>query len=383
MEFRKKMGHVLAAALSVSVMATAAAAEIRIGVLLSTTGPNASIGIPYNNMLTVVPDTFGGESFRLIHLNDASDPSTSVRNARKVINEDKVDIIIGGSSSPAALAIAEVAEETQTPFLALSAVNQQVKGMDWVFVVPHAVDTMLTPVVNDMKAEGVTRVGYIGYSDAWGDIVLGAFQAITEGTGISVVAEERFARADTSVAGQVLKLVAARPDAVLVGASGVAAALPNVTLVERGFKGPIFHTHATIIPEFLRVGGAKVEGAIAPSGPFVVGEQLPEDHPLKATAAAAAALYEAAFGAGSKNAFAGYSYDAFVLAATAAVKAAETAEPGTGAYRAAVRAAIENSGDEVIGATAIYAMTPEDHTGVDERSVVLVQVTDGAFKLKP
>jgi branched-chain amino acid transport system substrate-binding protein len=264
--------------------------------------------------------------------------------------------------------------------IALSPVALPPDKLEWVFVVPQPVPLMMSAVVEHMKPKGIKTVGYIGFSDSWGDLVLKALEQHATPAGIKIVTNERYARADTSVTGQVIKLLAANPDAVVVGGSGTGGALPHIGLVERGYKKQIYHNHGTVNREFIKVGGKAVEGAIAPTGPLIVHEELAADNPIKQVAGDFIRRYEQTFGEGTRNAFAGYSYDGFLLLDAAAPRAAAKAKPGTAEFRTALRAAVESAG-EVVGTHGVYNMTPTDHTGLDSRARVLVEVHDGAWRL--
>lgn len=357
-----------------------ARADITVGVLVGATGPGASLGIPYKNTFSVLPGTIGGEKVRYIILDDATDPSTAVKNARKLITEEKVDVLIGSSSVPTATAVVDIANELKTPQIALSPVAVPPNRLEWTFPIPQPVPVMMEVVVEHMKANKVKTVGYIGFNDSWGDLVYKGFVSQAEPAGISIVTSERYGRMDTSVTAQTLKIISAHPDAVVAGGSGTPGALPHVTLVERGFKGPIYHNHGVINRDFLRVGGKNIEHAMAPTGPVMVAEQLPDSNPIKKVALEFTKLYEAVYGAGSRNAFAAYSYDAYLRLAQAVPGALKTAKPGTPEFRAALRTALENS-KEVVGTHAVYNTTPADHNGVDRRSRVLVEASNGEWKL--
>ncbi|MCK9380118.1 MAG: ABC transporter substrate-binding protein [Sulfuritalea sp.] len=357
-----------------------ARADITVGVLVGATGPGASLGIPYKNTFSVLPATLGGEKVRYIILDDGTDPSTAVKNARKLISEDNVDVLVGSSSVPTATAVVEVANELKTPQIALSPVAAPPNKLEWTFPIPQPVPVMMEVVVEHMKAHKVKTVAYIGFSDSWGDLVYKGFVSQAEPAGISVIANERFARTDTSVTAQTLKIIGAHPDAVVAGGSGTPGTLPHLALVERGYKGPIYHNHGVINRDFLRVGGKNIEHAMAPTGPVMVAEQLPDSNPIKKVALEFTKLYEAAYGAGSRNAFAAYSYDAYLRLEQAVPVALKKAKPGTPEFRAALRAALENA-KEVVGTHAVYNTTPADHNGVDRRSRVLVEATNGDWKL--
>jgi branched-chain amino acid transport system substrate-binding protein len=374
------MKKLLATMAILSVMTTPVMAQIKVGVVTGATGPGASLGIPYKNTFAVVPKTLGGQPVQYVILDDATDPTNAVKLARKLIAEDKVDLIIGSSSVPAATAITDVSAELKTPQIALSPVGAAASKNPWVFTIPQPSNLMMGAVAENIKSRGAKRVAYIGFSDSWGDLVLSGLKAHADAAGITIVADERYARLDTSVAGQVLKVLATNPDAVVVGGSGTPGALPNMTLIERGYKGPIYHNHGVINRDFLRVGGKSLEGAMAPTGPVMVAEQLPDSHPTKKVALEFTKAYEAQFGAGSRNAFSAYSWDAYLLADRAAAEAVKKAKPGTPEFRQAMRDALENV-KEVVGTHGVYNMTPTDHAGLDERARVLVRVENGDWKL--
>lgn len=358
----------------------AANADVKVGVITGATGPGASLGIPYKNVFSVVPDTLGGEPVQYIIVDDATDITTSVKLARKLIQEDKVDLIIGSSSVPTAIAVAEVAAELKTPQISLSPTPIKPQDNPWSYSVPQPINIMMGSQVEHMKKDGIKTVGYLGFADSWGELVLSGLKATTKDAGIEIVAEERYGRIDTSVSGQVLKLIAAKPDAVVLGGSGTPGALPQVALRERGYKGPIYHNHGVINKDFLRVGGKALENAYAPTGPVMVAEQLPDTNPIKKVALEFTQAYEGKYGEGSRNAFAAYSWDAYLLADDAVERALEDAKPGTPEFRKALRDALE-SGEEIVGTHGVYNMSPTDHTGVDQRASVLVQVKDGGWKL--
>lgn len=362
------------------VLAVPAHAQVKVGVITGATGPGASLGIPYKNTFSVLPKTLGGQPVQYVIMDDATDPTNAVKHARKLIAEDKVDLIIGSSSVPAATAITDVAAELKTPQIALSPVGAAAAKNPWVFSIPQPAGIMMGAVADHMKANGVKTVAFIGFADSWGDLVLSGVKPHLDAAGIKLVAEERYARLDTSVAGQVLKVLAARPDAVVVGGSGTPGALPNVTLAERGYKGFVYHNHGVINKDFLRVGGKNLDGAFAPTGPVMVAEQLPDGNPIKKVALDFTKAYEASYGAGSRNAFSAYSWDAYLLADAAVATAVKKAKPGSTEFRQAVRDALEGSKD-VVGTHGVYTMSPTDHAGVDQRARVLVRIENGDWKL--
>ena len=324
--------------------------------------------------------TLGGEPVRFIILDDASDPTNAAKNARKLISEDKADVLIGSNGVPSAVQMAQAAAEAKIPMLVMTPAVLSGNVLHWSFVVPQPTELMMSAVAEQLKAHGVKTVGYIGYTDTWGDLVYKAIQSHASNYGFKVVTDERYARSDTSVTGQILRLMSANPDAVVVGGSGTGAALPHVALIERGYKKGIYHNHGTVNAEFIKVGGKGVVGAIAPTGPIVVPEELPDDFPTKKVSLEFTKRYEATFGAGTRNAFAGYAYDSYLLLDAAAPAALKKGKPGTAEFREALRSSLENV-KGVIGTHGVYNMDPKNHNGLDERARVLVQVENGAWHL--
>jgi len=383
------MRHDLKTALmatAMSLAAFAAHAQMKIGVVNSASGPVSSIGIPYNKGIAAAMVNGGvldGQKLSVITLDDTSDPAVAARATRKLIEEDHVDVIMGSAGTPASLAMYNVASELKTPMVFLA--NGGVPGEkgEWEVTIPQPPPLMIDADIELMKKAGIKTVGYIGYNDAWGDLVYNSLKAAADKAGIQIVANERFARADTSVTPQILKIIALRPDAVLTGGSGSPGALPHIALTERGYKGAQYSTHAIINSEFVRVGGPAVEGLVAPTGPVVVAEQLPDSNPIKKVALQFRADYLKANGSPSTDAFAAYGYDGMLIAADAAKRvAAKGVAPGTPEYRVALREALAST-HELVGTHAVYSFTPTSRWGTDERSRVMVKLDHGVWKLVP
>lgn len=367
-------------ALIACVAVSTARAEITVGVSLGITGPGASLGVHYRNAYQLMPKTLGNEPVRYIILDDASDPTNAAKNARKLVSEDKVDALMGSNGVPSAVQMAQVAAEAKIPMVVLTPANLSAQVLHWSFIVPQSTELMMGAIAQQLKARGAKTVGYIGYTDTWGDLVYKAIESHAAASGFKIVTNERYARADTSVTGQVLRIMSVNPDAVVVGGSGTGGALPHVALVERGYKKPIFHNHGTVNAEFIKVGGKAVGGAVAVTGPLVVPEELPDSWPTKKVSLEFTKRYESAFGAGTRNAFAGYAYDGMLLLNAAAPEALKKAKPGTAEFREALRTALENVRN-VVGTHGVYNMDPKNHNGLDERARVVVQVENGAWHL--
>ena len=377
---------ILVAVVTAFGVASLAHADVNVGVIVSATGPAASLGIPEKNTIALLPHTIGGQKVNYLVLDDASDTTQAVSNTRKLITEDKVDIILGSTITPNSLAMIDVVAENRTPMISMAASARIVEPMDakrhWVFKTPQNDIMMSLAVATSMADAGVKTVGFIGFADAYGEGWYQEFAKAAALKGLTIVASERYVRTDTSVTGQVLKIVAAKPDAVLIAASGTPAVLPQRALKERGYTGKYYQTHGVANNDFLRVGGKEVEGTLLPAGPVLVAAQLPASNPVKKSALEYIGKYEAMYGKGSVSTFGGHAWDAGLLMQGAVAQALKTAQPGTAEFRSALRDALERSKD-VHGAHGIFNMSPTDHLGLDQRARVMVKVENGAWKYQP
>ena len=379
----KLLAALVAPALALGSMQVAAQ-DLKVGVTVSATGPAASIGIPERNTFALMPQTIGGRKVQYIILDDASDTTSAVKNTRKLIGEDKVDVVVGSTVTPNSLAMIDIAAETETPMISMAASSRIVDPVDakrrWVYKTPQNDQMMAVVIVGDMLAKGIKTVGFIGFADAYGEGWWNEFSKIAEARGLKILANERYQRTDTSVTGQVLKIVSAKPDAVLIAGSGTPAALPQKTLKERGYAGTIYQTHGVANRDFLRVCGKDCEGTWLPAGPVLVADQLPNDHPVKKSATTYVEAYEKAHGKNSVSTFGAHAWDAGILLQAAVPVALKKAQPGTKEFRAALRDALEGV-KNAAGAHGIFNMSPTDHLGLDQRAVVMVQIVNGDWKM--
>jgi branched-chain amino acid transport system substrate-binding protein len=375
---------VLLLALALGAVPLAALAQIKIGVIVSETGPAASLGIVEKNVARLYPETIAAQTVHYVILDDASDTTAAVRNARKLVDEDHVDAIIGSTTTPNSLAITEVAAASATPMLAMGAGASIVSPQDakkrWVFKPVQDDAMMVSAIVEHMIKSGSKTVGFLGFSDATGEGYWNTLKPLAEKAGIRIVANERYNRTDASVTGQVLRIVAANPDAVLIAAFGSPAALPQLAFAERGYKGRLYQTHGVANNDFLRVAGKSAEGTFLPVGPLLIADQLPQADPVGRLGSDIAHRYETAYGAGSKSTFISAAYDPFLLIAHAVPEALKKAKPGTKEFRAALRDALEAT-DEFVGTQGVYNMSPTDHVGLDKRARYMVKVENGTWKL--
>ena len=381
---RRLVALAVAGLISGALAASAAADTIKVGVTISTTGPAASLGIPQRNSIALLPKSIAGQDVEYIVLDDGADATRAVANARKLLDEEKVDVLVGSSTTPASLAMIPVAAEKHVPMVSLAASAAIISPMDankaWVFKTPQNDSLMAAAIATHMAANGVKSVGFIAFNDAYGDGWLNEFTKAATAAGITLTNSEKFARTDTSVTGQVLKTMAARPQAVLIAGAGTPAALPQKTLRERGFTGPIYQTHGIANNDFLRVGGKDVEGTILPAGPILVAAQLPESNPSRKVALDYVARYEAANGAGSVATFGAHAFDAMLMIQAAIPAALAKGKPGSDAFHAGLRDGLEGLRDVSL-THGISTMSVTDHNGFDERARVMVTIKDGAWSV--
>ena len=372
---------VLAASVALPALpALAQTNEITIGITLTTTGPGAALGIPERNALDFVTKEIAGVPLKVIVLDDGGDPTNATTNARRFVTESKADIIMGSSTTPPTIAVSNVANEAGIPHIGLSPFPITPERVKWSVTMPQPIPIMGKVLYEHMKAHNIKTVGYIGYSDSYGDLWFNDFKAQGMPMGLTLVDEERFARPDTSVAGQVLKLVAANPDAILVGASGTAAGLPQTALRERGYKGLIYQTHGAASMDFIRIAGPAAEGVLMASGPVMDPEDQPDSALTKKPGLTLDKAYEAKYGASSRSQFAGHSYDAFLVLERIIPVALKTAKPGTVEFREAIRQALISERD-IAASQGVYNFTDKDRYGLDDRSRILLTVKDGKYVL--
>lgn len=360
---------------------------VNVGVSVSATGPAASLGIHERNTVDIVPTQVGDVEIKYFVLDDATDTAQAVRNMRKLISEQSIDVMVGSTVTPGSLGMVDVGAEMKVPVISLAGnavvIEPQEGAKIWAFKTPQNDALMATAIRKNMEKQGIKKVGYIGFADAYGTGWLTELEKALEGSGIEVVASESFARSDTSVTGQVMKLISAKPDAIVIGTAGTPGALPQRELIQRGFKGVTYHTHGSANNDFLRVCGKACEGVILPVGPVVVADQLDDSHPSKAGGLEYIKRYDDKFGEGTFNSFGAHMWDASVLINAAIPAAIESgAEPGTEDFRVAMRESLENL-QEVLGVHGVFNTSKDDHNGMDERARVVIKIEDGKWVYDP
>jgi branched-chain amino acid transport system substrate-binding protein len=368
-----------AAAVALLAVTTHAHAQIKLGAIMSISGPGAAMGVGYRGAVELFPAEIAGLKVEYIVRDDATDANTAFTIAQKMISEDHIDAFIGPSLTASDAAVAPLANQAHIPMIAMAPYEYDPAKQPYTFNDAQPLPLMVSAVFKYMQQHGVKQIGYIGFSDGWGDQVFSATQQWSKTDGMTILADERYARTDTTTEAQALKLMSLHPEAIMMGTSATPAALPVIALRHRGFKGGLYGNHGIVTPAFIKVGGAAAEGVIAVTSPVVVYDQLPDSNPVKPVAAAFMADYTKKFGPQSVNPFAGYTWDAMLLLKTAIPAALKAGQPGTEAFRVALRDALEAT-HELVGVSGVYDMSPTNHNGQDDRAAVLVEVKDGAWR---
>ncbi len=375
-------GTALAAALTLAIPLHAHA-QVKVGVVVSATGPTALVGIPQKNTVPLLPAKAGDQDIEYITLDDASDPTQTVTAFKKLISEAHVDALIGPTGSPNAMSVLQFAAESGTPMLApvgaASVVLPMTEQKQWAFKTTQNTDIIAQALVQDMVGRGIKTVGFIGFADAYGDDWYQVFSRMAKDKGLDLTVSERYQRTDSSVTGQALKLLAARPDAILIAGTGGAAALPQATLAQQGYKGRFYQTHGAALPAFLKFAGKSAEGTILAASLMLVLPEIPDGNPSKPIAQDYIQRYQAMYGEQPAT-FGANVYDAGLLLRNAIPVALKSARPGTPEFRRALRDALEQT-HELVATQGVYTMTPEDHSGFDQRGRELITVKNGAWTL--
>lgn len=360
-----------------------AAAEIKIGLTICATGPGSALGQPQLKTGPALPTEVAGEKITYIFLDDETDASKGTQNARRLVLEQNVDAIVGSSVTPVTMPIIDIAAESKTPMVSLAAATSIVQPMDekrkWVFKVVPNDDIMAVAILKRIAKSGIKTLGYIGVSDGYGEGYYKELSRLTPELGLTLTNHEVYARSDMSTTGQALKTIVTHPDAVFIASAGTPAVLPQKELREKGYTGPIYQTHGVATDEFIKLGGADVEGAIFSGEAFTIADDLDPNDPFRRASDEFVNAYKAVNGV-KPNIFGAHLWDAISLIRRAIPGALKVAKPGTPEFRAALRDELE-SGKDVYLNNGLSNMSPTNHNGYDERSAFIIKVDGGKFRL--
>lgn len=375
---------VLVAALAAGV-GTASAAGYKIGFVDSLSGPDSSLGIPYQKGLKAgyaFQHTVHGEPVQVVTIDDTSDPTQAQLAVRKLVTQDHVDAIIGSANSANDTAMMAVAQELKVPMVALAPIRPTGPNTDWAITVVQPVPLMVSTVMKRLKRDGIKTIGMIAFSDTSGDLFTAEGKKAAAEEGIKVVAEERYATNATSVTGQIAKILQHHPQAIINYGSAGPGALPMLALAQLGYKGPVFGDPSLLSKSFVDLAGAAGNGVIISAGPVAVADQLPHNNPIRAVALKFDHIYAEVNHAPPADAFSSYAYDGWLLLMNAMDRVPKDVASGTPEYRAKLRDALYSVRD-LVGTQAVYNFHPGNTYGVDQRSMVLVKLENGKWHYVP
>ncbi|MDA9433578.1 ABC transporter substrate-binding protein [Bradyrhizobium sp. CCBAU 51627] len=362
--------------------------ELRIAAIVSVTGAASALGAPERNAVELFDKTWSTRTdlpfkVKVISYDDGSDPTKAVSLTRKAIEEDKAHVVVCCTTTPSSMAILDTVKAAKITMISMAsnaAIVEPASERPFTFKTPTSDKLMLQRTLNYMKRQGIKKIGFFGLEDAYGEGGLKELQPVAKEVGIDLAGTERFARQDTNFTPQALRLKQAGLDAVYIHAIPPSADLAHEALKRVGFTGPIYHGAGSSINAFVDIGKANVEGAIVGVGALNVYDQIAKDNPLRPVLAKFAELYDAAYGKGKVDLFAGQSWDAMLLTVNAYQHMAEAKSDDLAATRIAIKNAMEQT-REWPGVNGVYNITPTDHLGLDKRSTFLSQIKGGRFVL--
>ncbi len=369
------------AAFGLGVSQVAADEPIRIGSFLSASGPASFLGDPQRKTLRLYVDRINeeggvlGRPLEFTYYDDHGASDQARTFARRLIARDRSDIIIGGSTTGATMAAVELIERLEVPFISLAGAVVVVEPVKkWVFKTPETDRMAAEQVFADMQRRGISKIGLISGTGGFGASGRQQSHAVAADYGIEIIEDETYAPDDTDMTPQLTR-IRSNPEveAILNFDFGQAPAIVTRNYAALGIDRPLYQSHGVASESYLELAGAAAEGVRLPVSPILVADLLPDDDPQKAPTMAFRETYREAHGE-TPSAFAGYAYDALMLAVDA-IERAGTTDPH------AVRDALEQTTD-FQGVTGTFNMSPEDHMGLDiETSFRMVEVRNGTWQL--
>ena len=354
-----------------------AGGEIKVGVVLDITGAGASLGVPERQtveMLAEQVNAAGGINGRKLKLYVEDNQSTedgAAKATSKLLNTEKVDILLGASRTGPSLAMRPLAEKAEKPMISFAANAKIVDGSKWVFKTAQNDRVVLEKMVDDMKAKGITKVAVARDASGFGEGIPEMLTEIGKSAGITVTTVQKFAPDATDFTSQMLGLRDSAPQAVLIWGIPPAAGLAQKAYKQLALNVPVYQSHGIGNQAFLDTAGDTANGLLAPMGRMLVANQLKDDDPQKAVVTKFIADFKAKYNA-SPSTFAGHAYDGFMIAVEALKKA------GTDANK--LRDAIEAT-SKWPGISGVFTMTPTDHSGLTKDALMIVTVDNKAWKV--
>lgn len=362
-------------------LAGAASAEIRIGATLSETGPAAFLGDPEAKTLRMLVDKVNaaggvnGEEIALTLYDDGGDPNKARTFATRLVEDDEVVAIIGGTTTGASMSIIPVAEDAEIPFISLAGAIEIIDPVkEWVFKTPHTDRMACQKIFEDMKARGITKIGLISGTDGFGASMRKQCLDVVGDYGIEILADESYGPTDADMTPQLTNIKStAGIEAVLNPGFGQGPSIVTRNYQQLAVGLPLYQSHGVASKGFIDLAGpAAAEGVRLPGTALLVGDLLAADDPQKPVVDAYVSEYTAANGE-APSTFGGYAHDAFAILVDALKRAGST-EPSD------IRDAIEKTSG-LAGTTGVVTMTPEDHLGFDLSAFRMLEIKDGTWTL--
>ncbi|SMP47292.1 amino acid/amide ABC transporter substrate-binding protein, HAAT family [Desulfonatronum zhilinae] len=356
-----------------------AADPIKIGAILSATGPASFLGEPERNTLHMLQDQINeqggllGRPLEVIIYDDETEVNKAVSAANRLLSRDRVVAAIGATTSGNTLAVMPRFSSARIPLVSMAAAERIVKPINpWVFKTPQSDRHAVIKILEHAKLEEFGNIAILTVSDGFGQAGREVLQELLPAYGMNLVADEIYGPRDTDMTPQLTKVRGLNPDAIIVWGTNPGPAVIARNRVQLGMQTPMYMSHGVASKRFIELAGEAAEGLILPAGRLAVADQLPEDHPQKALLLEYIQAYEARFNA-EVSTFGGYAYDALMLIVEAVNRAGE-----------ATPQAIRDNLEQVsgfVGTGGIFEMSPEDHNGLDERAFVMVRITNGDWEL--
>ncbi len=355
----------------------------KIGAIFDITGPASSLGAPERDTVKMLQDQINAKGgitgpdgklhkIELVIYDNQSQESQSVLVAKRLIEEDKVPVIIGPSQSGTTMAIIDTTQKAQIPLISAAAsisIVTPVADRPWVFKTPQSDTLIMTNLLDYLKSKGVTKVGWISVNNAFGDSGRAQFEKLAPTYGITATTNERFGATDPDMTGQLTKIKGTDAQAVIVWAIPPGASVVTKNAADLGLKLPVYQSHGIGNQDFITLAGAAANGVTFPTSKLLVAASLPASDPQRTVLLDYTDQYQKLYGK-LPTTFGGNAYDAFALA----VKALEKAGPDPKGIQTALMGI-----KEFVGITGVFNLSATDHNGLDNRAVTMVTIADGKW----
>jgi len=369
-------------ALCALLSASPVSAQIKIGSVLSVTGPASFLGDPEKKTLEIYVDEINakggvnGQKLQLIVYDDAANADTARTFATRLVEEDKVVAVVGGSTTGSTLAMIPVFEEAQIPFISLAGAVQIIEPVrKWVFKTPHTDRMACEKIFADLKSRNLTHIALISGTDAFGKSMRDQCVAVASKAGITIATEETYGPRDSDMTPQLTNIKnKAGVQAVVNPGFGQGPAIVTRNYKQLAITLPLYQSHGVASKQFIELAGPAAEGVRLPAAAILIADKLPANDPQKPVVVNYTKTYQDR----TKQAvstFGGHAYDGLMILVQAMERAKST-DP------AKVRDEIEKT-KGFVGTGGIVNMSPTDHMGLDLSAFHMLEITNGDWTLIP